>query len=218
MMVLIITPTMATIESWASANPAEATMLPAILIIPEGCGFLPLRPGGTVEWMFDLSGNALTASVPGTTQFYGAEYFVGGRDWGTLSTGGVNFRYPDWVGNGRVWQDVAGTVTQQAAFGPFGDGLFAPRGGSCCSLQAGMFDSAWQDSANNTYHTLNREYSPAQGRWLTPDPAGMAAVDPTNPQSWNRYAYVTNNPVSFTDPTGLGDPGGAPAGPWSSAP
>jgi RHS repeat-associated protein len=159
--------------------------------------------GGTVEWMFDLSGNALTASVPGTTQFYGAEYFVGGRDWGTLSTGGVNFRYPDWVGNGRVWQDVAGTVTQQAAYAAFGDGLFAPGGGSCCSLQAGMFDDAWQDSANNTYHTLNREYSPTQGRWLTPDPAGLAAMDVTNPQTWNRYAYVTNNPVSFTDPLGL---------------
>jgi len=72
-----------------------------------------------------------------------------------------------------------------------------------------MFDDAWQDSANNTYHTLNRDLSPTQGRWLTPDPAGMAAVDPTNPQSWNRYAYVTNNPVSMIDPLGLnGDDGG----------
>jgi RHS repeat-associated protein len=159
--------------------------------------------GASVEWMFDLAGNALTQSIPGTLQFYQAEYFVGGRDWGTLATGGVNFRYPDWVGNGRVWQDVAGTVTQQAAYAAFGDGLFAPGGGSCCSLQAGMFDDAWQDSANNTYHTLNREYSPTQGRWLTPDPAGLAAMDVTNPQTWNRYAYVTNNPVSFTDPLGL---------------
>ena len=66
-----------------------------------------------------------------------------------------------------------------------------------------MFDSAWQDSGSNTYHTLNREYSPTQGRWLTPDPSGLAAVDPSNPQTWNRYVYVTNNPISFTDPTGL---------------
>jgi RHS repeat-associated protein len=103
-------------------------------------------------------------------------------------------------------------VTQQAAYAAFGDGLFAPGGGSCCSLQAGMFDDAWQDSANNTYHTLNREYSPTQGRWLTPDPAGMAAVDPTNPQSWNRYAYALNNPVSFTDPLGLFVLGGGGGG------
>lgn len=38
---------------------------------------------------------------------------------------------------------------------------------------------------------------------MTPDPAGLAAVDPTNPQSWNRYAYVMNNPQAFVDPLGL---------------
>jgi hypothetical protein len=50
---------------------------------------------------------------------------------------------------------------------------------------------------------LFREYDLTQGRWMTPDPAGMAAVDPTNPQSWNRYAYVNNNPLKATDPLGL---------------
>jgi hypothetical protein len=28
-------------------------------------------------------------------------------------------------------------------------------------------------------------------------------VDPSNPQSWNRYAYALNNPLAVTDPTGL---------------
>jgi len=55
---------------------------------------------------------------------------------------------------------------------------------------------------------LYREYHSTQGRWVSPDPAGLAAVDPSNPQSWNRYAYVTNNPLALTDPLGLGDCGG----------
>jgi RHS repeat-associated protein len=47
-----------------------------------------------------------------------------------------------------------------------------------------------------------RQYSTV-GRWVSPDPAGLAAVDPTSPQSWNRYAYVANSPLSNIDPTGL---------------
>src|ERR1043165_7155751 len=50
-----------------------------------------------------------------------------------------------------------------------------------------------------------REYRTAHGRWTAPDPTGLGAVDPTNPQTWNRYAYVTNNPEAMVDL--LGDDG-----------
>jgi RHS repeat-associated protein len=53
------------------------------------------------------------------------------------------------------------------------------------------------------YDFLYREYHWIQGRWIEPDPAGLAAVDPANPQTWNRYAYVANNPLSLVDPLGL---------------
>ena len=41
------------------------------------------------------------------------------------------------------------------------------------------------------------------GRFLTPDPAGHSATCLFNPQTQNRYTYVTDNPVNRTDPTGL---------------
>jgi RHS repeat-associated protein len=48
-----------------------------------------------------------------------------------------------------------------------------------------------------------RRYAPVQGRWIAPDPSGIAAVNPSDPQSWNRYAYVGNRPLSNVDPLGL---------------
>jgi hypothetical protein len=42
-----------------------------------------------------------------------------------------------------------------------------------------------------------------QGRWVSPDPAGLDAADFANPQSWNRYVYVLNNPLMNMDLTGL---------------
>ena len=53
--------------------------------------------------------------------------------------------------------------------------------------------------------TATRKQYPNQGRWLSPDPAGLAAVNPSSPQSWNRYSYVENSPMGATDPTGLCD-------------
>ncbi|MGH9477492.1 MAG: RHS repeat-associated core domain-containing protein, partial [Terriglobales bacterium] len=47
-----------------------------------------------------------------------------------------------------------------------------------------------------------REYNSEQGRWWTPDPAGLAAVNPANPQSWNEYSYANNNPLTLVDPLG----------------
>ena len=47
-----------------------------------------------------------------------------------------------------------------------------------------------------------RYFSGAQGRFTSPDPAGMFAVSLAHPQTFNRYSYVLNNPLSLTDPYG----------------
>jgi RHS repeat-associated protein len=44
-----------------------------------------------------------------------------------------------------------------------------------------------------------RYYNGYGGRFLSVD---SGPADPDQPQSWNRYAYVMNNPVRRTDPTG----------------
>ncbi len=44
-----------------------------------------------------------------------------------------------------------------------------------------------------------RYYHPGVGRFISPD---TLIPNPANPQSLNRYAYVHNNPLKYTDPTG----------------
>ena len=49
-------------------------------------------------------------------------------------------------------------------------------------------------------HMNGRIYDSRLGRFLQPDPVVQA---PENSQSWNAYAYAFNNPLTFTDPSGL---------------
>src|SRR4029077_14864709 len=42
-----------------------------------------------------------------------------------------------------------------------------------------------------------------QARFVTPDQAGNFVADVTNPQSWNMYAYLGNNPRAVIDTSGL---------------
>jgi len=48
-------------------------------------------------------------------------------------------------------------------------------------------------------HMNGRVYDPRLGRFVSADPFVQA---PSNTQSLNRYAYVWNNPLSYTDPSG----------------
>ena len=47
------------------------------------------------------------------------------------------------------------------------------------------FTGMSQDTASNVYDFPMREYG-IQGRWTSPDPAGLAAVNPMDPPTWNR--------------------------------
>jgi RHS repeat-associated protein len=48
-----------------------------------------------------------------------------------------------------------------------------------------------------------RYYGSSMGRFSSPDPSGLLAANPADPQSWNMYAYARNNPLINIDPTGL---------------
>ena len=54
-----------------------------------------------------------------------------------------------------------------------------------------------------------RYYDPALGRFVSVDPV----MDLADPQQWHGYAYANNNPVTWSDPTGLISKGAGQPGP-----
>jgi RHS repeat-associated protein len=59
-----------------------------------------------------------------------------------------------------------------------------------------------RDSETGMDFFTARYYGSALRRFMSPDPAN-AGADPTDPQTWNAYAYVRNNPLVLVDPMGL---------------
>lgn len=122
-----------------------------------------------------------------------------------FSSGLTNYHHMDWLGSFRFASNTNRTKSADTAYGPFGE-PYATSG-----TPAFGFTGPTQDTASNVYDFLAREYG-IQGRWPSPDPAGLASVDPSDPQTWNRYAYLRNSPLEGTDPTGMDDCWGMPDG------
>jgi RHS repeat-associated protein len=153
--------------------------------------------GSSITQVLYSPGGGKLAIMSGQTLNYGYVPLPAGAMAEYRSNGGFYYRNPDWQGSARlITQEDTPWVYSDVALSPFGF-PYAISGSGDYSY-TGMN----QDTSAGLYDFPAREYE-WQGRWPSPDPAGLAAVDPTNPQSWNRYAYALNNPLALTDPLGL---------------
>ena len=91
------------------------------------------------------------------------------------------------------------------SFYPYGE----PKSGTAATEQY-AFATYWEDSETGLDYAMNRYYSSGLGRFLSTDPDN-ASISLRDPQSWNRYTYVENDPVNKNDPTGL-EGAGPPSG------
>jgi len=112
------------------------------------------------------------------------------------------YGHADWLGSWRLASSPSRTFIGGLAYSPFG-AAYAGSGPD-------NFTGAIADTPDNLNDFTYRLLQPAMARWLSPDPAGLGAVNPADPQSWNRYAYVENEPLSSVDPLGLFAPGPGP--------
>jgi RHS repeat-associated protein len=100
----------------------------------------------------------------------------------------------DHLGSVRDVVDGHGKTLDSILYDAFGNMLV--RTDASVDLPYG-FTGRELDVATGLYYYRARYYDPAVGRFLTPDPSGLAAGDT------NLYRYVGNNPTSLVDPSGL---------------
>jgi len=110
----------------------------------------------------------------------------------------IYFFYSDHLGSMGVVTDQLGqTIQNESDYYPYGGERVIT---SSLTDEHYKFTGKERDSESGLDNFGARYNASTMGRFMTPDPLGGKLVDP---QTLNRYSYVVNNPLRYTDPTGL---------------
>jgi RHS repeat-associated protein len=150
--------------------------------------------GGTTTH-YIWAGAEVIAEYNGATGALNSEYVYGGSRMIARDQGGVlRYYYQDRLST-RLIADASGAVVGTQDTLPFGED-----GGFTGETEKHRFTSYERDTESNTDYAVNRQQQFADGKFMQPDPI---AGSMSNPQSFNRYAYATNDPINSVDPLGL---------------
>jgi RHS repeat-associated protein len=104
----------------------------------------------------------------------------------------------DQVGSPNYTTDGTGALVNSSKNLPFGERMLDASASAPKSIR--RFTNHEEDPDSNAIYMQAREYLAAYGKFAEVDPAYDQTKD--DPESWNLYNYVTNNPVTHTDPDG----------------
>jgi RHS repeat-associated protein len=167
----------------------------------DGDGKRVQKSGGKLYWYGlgsdPLDETDLTGSIT-NTGFNEYIFFGGKRIARRDSTNVVSYYFADHLGSARIVANSSGSPVDDSDFYPFG----GERNYLNSSPQNYKFTGKERDSESGLDNFGARYDSSSMGRFMTPDPL-LNSGQPWNPQSWNRYSYTENNPLRYTDPTGM---------------
>ena len=153
--------------------------------------------GPNAPILYSPTGDKIAVFNNGTLQTYLIP-LVAGTKLQYDGKGAINLQEADWQGSSRLGKGWNANVLYDRAYSPHGE-AYAEQG----NTTGRSFAGATEDMDPGFYDFLFRQQDTYQGRWVVPDPAGLSAVNITDPQTWNRYAYVANRPLNNTDSLGL---------------
>jgi RHS repeat-associated protein len=120
------------------------------------------------------------------------------------STVTTRYMHADNLGSISVLTDETGTVVERDGYDAWGKRRFPTGADDPTDSIAGSqvrrgYTGEEFLGIPQLVHLNGRLYDPLIGRMISADPM---VPQPMNGQAWNRYSYVVNNPLAFTDPSG----------------
>jgi len=163
----------------------------------NGLGQRVIKTAGGVTTVFhyDFNGNIIAESDMNGNFTYEHLYKHKSRiALVDVNTGEMFYFLNDSLGTPQMLTDSTNTVVWEGVYKPFGEAEVNPNSSVACNFR---FPGQYYDQETGLHYNYFRYYDPAIGRYLTPDPIGLAGMDP------NLYGYVQNNPINLIDPLGL---------------
>jgi len=117
----------------------------------------------------------------------------------------VSYTTTDHLGSPRINTDATGGVIARHDYHPFGEEIFTAQRTTGLNYSADsvrkQFTGYERDPETDLDFAQARMYGNHIGRFASVDPENSGAYE-DNPQSWNGYSYVVNNPPKHIDPDG----------------
>ncbi|MEJ2560519.1 MAG: RHS repeat-associated core domain-containing protein [Anaerolineae bacterium] len=152
--------------------------------------------GVTTEYVLDVAGG-LPEVIVATRGEASTRYVqVQGQVLAQQDSGAWTHILPDHLGSVRQLVDATGQVSLAQSYDPFGVPFETSGSGESDFGYTGEWWGSYTDLA---YHRA-RYYNPLTGGFLSKDPWPGTA---THPETLHGYMYAANNPIMFTDPSGL---------------
>jgi RHS repeat-associated protein len=141
---------------------------------------------------------ALLAELDSTGTAQTEHLWLEGKPFAVIRNGQLGYVHPDRLGTPRLITDTSATPIWRWDSDPFGTTAANqdPDGNGVAFVYNLRFPGQYYDAETGLNYNLNRVYDAATGRYRESDPVGL----------WggvNTYGYVSNNPISYSDRSGL---------------
>ena len=166
--------------------------------------------GGEIVYTYDGDGNLVKSVIDNKTTYYPNQYyekrmvdaqqtiykyyFVGSARIALRENGTITWLLSDHLGSTSGTVSAVGVLVSTMKYTAFGETR-----GTGSSTTDYRYTGQREEEEIGLYFYKARFYDPYLNHFIQPD---TIIPDPYNPLDWDRYNYVRNSPVNYTDPSG----------------